>query len=757
MEARTSLLDKPASGRKPGAATNAFPVVALQRKCACGGTPASASGECEQCKKKKLQRRAADAEDLRGVPPIVDEVLNSPGHPLDAATRTFMEPRFGYDFSKVRVHSDHKAAESARSVHALAYTVGSNVVFAGGQYAPTKTSGRKLLAHELTHVVQQRFMRNAAPQARLEVGPVNDSLEQEADRFAEKVAGVSATASVRPAKLSGGHPARLQRAVAGQAASDTSTAPPAASPIVDDEAQQLGPGQMRKTEFLDKLRGHVCSVADSVLVSVGRTAQGCPMIERWIGHLRQKNIQYIERGIRKYASLGAGAGAQDYITAVGERVREGVTRWASTGDISGVPPELMSEMAGGGILGALGSAVAGIGNAISGIGHLFAKGKDGGAREGNAAAIQTQLNSGTSARPLESGVQARMETAFGHSFSRVRVHADSRAAQLSSRLNARAFTVGSDVAFAAGEYNPGTLVGDALIAHELAHVVQQQGGAAAPMAKGESEYSRLEEDADLSAMGAIISMWRDSKLRVKGIATNAMPRLRSGLKLQRCGGSKPQIKPETTNIQFDANANCAGLENDISSLLGKALPTVRGALSTLDSPKNVADQLMKNFKMSAEDPRVGKVRQVLQGAIESMEATAQIKTGKQKWNTVSEGTTPTFRCLPCSGYGGTSYACDTSQPVPLIISLCVAHGKFASPHPLQTMIHEFIHANCGRTKDVVSDPKYLNEGTGVTIQGGEIENKQYQMPQEKIDENLKSAYSYAQFVIDVTGQDPNGT
>jgi hypothetical protein len=89
------------------------------------------------------------------VPPIVHEVLNSPGQPLDPKTRTFMESRFGHDFSQVRVHTDVKAVQSARSLNALAYTVGQNIVFGSNQYALEAQEGKRLLAHELTHVVQQ--------------------------------------------------------------------------------------------------------------------------------------------------------------------------------------------------------------------------------------------------------------------------------------------------------------------------------------------------------------------------------------------------------------------------------------------------------------------------------------------------------------------------------------------------------------------------------------------------------------------------
>lgn len=88
-------------------------------------------------------------------PALVREVLNSPGQPLDAGARALMEPQFGYDFSGVRVHTDDKAAESARAVSALAYTTGSHIVLGEGQHSVATPSGRQLMAHELTHVVQQ--------------------------------------------------------------------------------------------------------------------------------------------------------------------------------------------------------------------------------------------------------------------------------------------------------------------------------------------------------------------------------------------------------------------------------------------------------------------------------------------------------------------------------------------------------------------------------------------------------------------------
>ena len=164
----------------------------LQRECACGGTPGP-TGECQECRKERLglqhkgtQPSTFDPQTSE-VPPIVQEVLRSPGQPLDAATRAFIEPRFGHDFSGVRVHTDAKAAESAQAVNALAYTAGRSVAFAAGQYAPRSESGRRLLAHELAHVVQQGPIV-PRPSEDIGLGQPDDSLELEADRVASTVA-----------------------------------------------------------------------------------------------------------------------------------------------------------------------------------------------------------------------------------------------------------------------------------------------------------------------------------------------------------------------------------------------------------------------------------------------------------------------------------------------------------------------------------------------------------------------------------------
>ncbi|MDQ3745001.1 MAG: DUF4157 domain-containing protein, partial [Acidobacteriota bacterium] len=129
----------------------------LQRQCACGGKP-GVMGECSECREKQLTLKRSPvgrAKTMASVPPAVHDTLNSPGQPLPPAVRSFIEPRFGHSFQNVRIHTDERAAASAHAVKAKAYTVGSDVVFGAGQYAPETKEGQRLLAHELTHVIQQ--------------------------------------------------------------------------------------------------------------------------------------------------------------------------------------------------------------------------------------------------------------------------------------------------------------------------------------------------------------------------------------------------------------------------------------------------------------------------------------------------------------------------------------------------------------------------------------------------------------------------
>ncbi|HEY3861208.1 MAG TPA: DUF4157 domain-containing protein [Verrucomicrobiae bacterium] len=158
-----------------------MPELSLQRACSCGSS--GSGGECEECRKKKLQRKTSGlgAGNNSTAPPIVHEVLRSPGHPLDAGTRAFMEPRFGHDFSRVRVHADTRAAESARAVNAFAYTVGQDVVLDSGSLPPSSKERMGVMAHELVHTLQQP--RNGSLPETLQIGSESNAAETEAEQL----------------------------------------------------------------------------------------------------------------------------------------------------------------------------------------------------------------------------------------------------------------------------------------------------------------------------------------------------------------------------------------------------------------------------------------------------------------------------------------------------------------------------------------------------------------------------------------------
>jgi len=134
-----------------------MPEPQLQRACDCGGGCSSCQADAQRSERDRVQTKSVGASNSSQIaaPPIVSEALTSPGQPLDGQTREYMEPRFGHDFGRVRIHTGAHAAESARALNALAFTAGDNVVFGDGQYRPETNYGKRLLAHELVHVIQQ--------------------------------------------------------------------------------------------------------------------------------------------------------------------------------------------------------------------------------------------------------------------------------------------------------------------------------------------------------------------------------------------------------------------------------------------------------------------------------------------------------------------------------------------------------------------------------------------------------------------------
>ena len=287
---------------------------------------------------------------------------------------------------------------------------------------------------------------------------------------------------------------------------------PAKGLILPDDAQDVAPHQMKRASFVPQLRAAVKTAAESAL-------SGSP----WGALMRGAATKQLEERLQRYEGLDAAAleaairaeapgasGAADaagLIAPVADAVAKAV--------IEALPkePPPAAEIAGG-LLGAV-------------KGLMFKRRGSGGATPEDPLAVRAQLGPGEA---LPGNVAARMGGVLGDSFSDVRIHTDTRAARTSDELGARAFTVGSSVAFGAGEYRPGTIVGDALLAHELAHVVQQRhAGSEVAAAHAGVGDAALEHDADEAAAVAVAALHGGAPVRP------SLARLRSGLRLSRCG------------------------------------------------------------------------------------------------------------------------------------------------------------------------------------------------------------------------------
>ncbi len=180
-----------------------------------------------------VQRDAASAASVpSAAPDSVHRTISSPGRPLDPDTRGYMEDRFGHDFSQVRVHTDSRAADSAREINAHAYTVGSDIAFAAGRYQPETSAGRQLLAHELAHTIQQSGLQRRASDLAVDTAP-DSRLEHEAESAARAVAAGPAAPAIA---------ARAPGPVVSRAGGGAATAPlPApATTDVDLETEPSG-------------------------------------------------------------------------------------------------------------------------------------------------------------------------------------------------------------------------------------------------------------------------------------------------------------------------------------------------------------------------------------------------------------------------------------------------------------------------------------------------------------------------------------
>lgn len=157
----------------------------LRRQCACG-QHSPGGGECRSCadRRQMASRMPAGPGGEGLAPPIVHDALHLPGQALDQATRQLLEPRFGRDFSGVRVHAGERAAEAARAVNARAFTVGQSIVLGQG-HSVASPNGLRLVAHELAHTIQQERAATPSPEEPIEVGRGDHPTEHEAEELSQ--------------------------------------------------------------------------------------------------------------------------------------------------------------------------------------------------------------------------------------------------------------------------------------------------------------------------------------------------------------------------------------------------------------------------------------------------------------------------------------------------------------------------------------------------------------------------------------------
>jgi len=318
--------------------------------------------------------------------------------------------------------------------------------------------------------------------------------------------------------------------------------------IVEDTLGELAPGQTRVGAFLAALRSSLTETAEQVLAETTWSTDKCPSIAEWFGYYETKEATHIEAAILKFVPEAARATtAEEYIPLISERVRQSVATWVRTGDVVGIP------------------------------GHKELPLNEARTREGvtlqpdsvspkefDQQLTPSNLNESLGrGQPLDRRVKAPMEAAYGVDFSGVRVHSDAGAETLASRLDAHAFAIGEHIGFENGAYRPGTLLGDALIAHELAHVAQQQNATAEKsLTQASPSRAAVEVDANRSALAAISSMWSGLKGLASTVAEQAAPRLQSGLSLQRCTSKFPSYSQivSDSSVQSATDAAWASTE-----------------------------------------------------------------------------------------------------------------------------------------------------------------------------------------------------
>ncbi|HUJ61529.1 MAG TPA: DUF4157 domain-containing protein, partial [Kofleriaceae bacterium] len=422
------------------------------------------------------------------------------GQAVDAQLAAQVGAHFGADLSQTRVHSDPHSQAQTRAMGARAFAHGDDVYLGPGQSASDTT----LMAHELSHVAQQKG-GEAAVQRKVEVGAQNSPAEHQADQVAEQAAG----GTLAPAHL-----------------------------IVD--AGPLAPGQELKTSFLDRLKPMVTDVANTTLGRLG-SATSCPYILFYFAKYSGLPAESLEAVIHRWIPASVNARSAEALYAlISDRVRGGVEHWARSGKL---PPELGDADPSLAATAQTAHAGATAGGAMTAPGAAQAKSLD---------ALEADLGPGQAVDP---------KVAAPYGAEGVKIHTGPTAHAKAAEVDAAAFAVGDHVVMGAGAPKQGTIAGDALLAHELAHTAQQRDAAKDPVARAKpigAEDHAAEVDADrVASLGMFAG-------RVGDV-------MRTGVQLQRCHGSVD----EGVDVKTYIDENMAAIANGAATIIS-TLPFATG-------------------------------------------------------------------------------------------------------------------------------------------------------------------------------------
>ena len=409
--------------------------------------------------------------------------LNSLGQPLSESSRQFFEPRFGQDFSNVKIHTDSVAAKSAQSINALAYTTGNNIVFNHGQYSPNSESGQKLMAHELTHVVQQgNLSLNRNVQASPDASPAKTKAAPKPRATAQGFNGTTTGPYIQSIEVII-HPKSKSVVTLKWANADKITGLPT--------TLHASPGAgLCSTDCSDvaksKVDGSHCTpLGKHTILGYAKSLSGYPTATHvsWIDMNRAIAFHYFN--VPDYpASHGCIRMSHDELGAEWiqnntiKNVTEVIINWAPGEPVgakcwegkkmSTRPPKKASQTP----HPAPGPTPQ---PSPAPVPEVAINRKE---KSISETQVSNELDNyvstlSSSGQPLSESSRQFFEPPFGQDFSHVKVHTDSVAAKSAQSINALAYTTGNNIVFNHGQYSPNSESGQRLMAHELTHVVQQ--------------------------------------------------------------------------------------------------------------------------------------------------------------------------------------------------------------------------------------------------------------------------------------------